>query len=565
MTTSVARPSWFGPPNEPLLGWWELPDDSHACASVVLCPSLAQEHTSAYRSLRFLAESLAAAGFATLRFDYAGTGDSAGTGDEPDRVARWRQSVVAAVGHAREVVAAPVAVVGLRMGATLLAAAYSTCAPLAAVVLWDPCVSGKAWLRKQAVLHRLTSAAFVDGMTPLPAGSVEIAGVTFDPTSAAALNSCSLDHFGWTETADCPVLALTRAGSGEEGAVLPGVAGVEQRQVTGQEDLVDVEPVKAQVPQHTLQLITGWLTERVCGEPVDIRESFTDTATLIVEGTAVRERAARFGPRGVAGVVTEPAEQISKDTVVFLGASDHRVGPARLWVTWSRALAANGLRCMRLDVGGTGDGVRRPDELELHYYTEDAVADSVSAVRAVVGDGRRSTLVGLCAGAWTAMLAAEQLQSRSAYLISQLVWTRTPIRIRPSTELAAAAYDDDRRHRLRGRVRSALPSPVTMFLDEVGATNGPVARLAQLSRRGVDAIVVLGGDESDAFDKLVGPNLRRQLMPSAVMRRLLRRRGRPDVVRADGMDHAMLTHQGRARGTALMTGLIESAHLGDVQ
>jgi len=42
-----------------------------------ICTGLIQDALLAYGSLRVLADDLAAAGYATLRFDYPGTGDSA--------------------------------------------------------------------------------------------------------------------------------------------------------------------------------------------------------------------------------------------------------------------------------------------------------------------------------------------------------------------------------------------------------------------------------------------------------------------------------------------------------
>ena len=57
--------------------------------AVVLCPPLGSECVVAYRVWRILAERLAGAGFDVLRFDYEGTGDSAGDSEEPGRLEAW--------------------------------------------------------------------------------------------------------------------------------------------------------------------------------------------------------------------------------------------------------------------------------------------------------------------------------------------------------------------------------------------------------------------------------------------------------------------------------------------
>ena len=57
-----------------------------------LCPALWSENSSErYRVWRKLAEQLAANRFRRIRFDYEGTGDSAGDLKEPDRLDAWLQ------------------------------------------------------------------------------------------------------------------------------------------------------------------------------------------------------------------------------------------------------------------------------------------------------------------------------------------------------------------------------------------------------------------------------------------------------------------------------------------
>ena len=74
----TARATWFGPEEGPLFGWLHWPDDGTARAGVVVCPPSGYEAVCAHRTLRVVAERLAERGFAVLRFDYDGTGDSAG-------------------------------------------------------------------------------------------------------------------------------------------------------------------------------------------------------------------------------------------------------------------------------------------------------------------------------------------------------------------------------------------------------------------------------------------------------------------------------------------------------
>ena len=89
-------------------------------AAVVLCPPLGSDYVGVYRVWRILAERLAGIGFDVLRFDYEGTGDSAGDPEEPGRLEAWFGNIERVVKEARELAgSSEVALVGLRIGATL--------------------------------------------------------------------------------------------------------------------------------------------------------------------------------------------------------------------------------------------------------------------------------------------------------------------------------------------------------------------------------------------------------------------------------------------------------------
>ena len=105
-----------------------------------------------FETFTALAEQLAAEGFDVLRFDYHGTGDSPGTDADPDRVDAWRASIVAAAGELRRLSGVrAISLVGLRLGASLAAEVACTRLGVESVVLWAPCVSGRALTRELKV------------------------------------------------------------------------------------------------------------------------------------------------------------------------------------------------------------------------------------------------------------------------------------------------------------------------------------------------------------------------------------------------------------------------------
>jgi pimeloyl-ACP methyl ester carboxylesterase len=124
-------------------------------AAVLLCNPFGEEAARAHRIYRVLAQQLERLGYAVLRFDYGGTGDSLGEAADV-RVDDWVRDVgVAAEELLRASGAKKLVAVGLRLGGTLAALATSRGElRLRHLVLWDPVVDGAAYLRELASMHR---------------------------------------------------------------------------------------------------------------------------------------------------------------------------------------------------------------------------------------------------------------------------------------------------------------------------------------------------------------------------------------------------------------------------
>src|SRR4029453_12981173 len=100
-----ARPHVIAQENgRTLFAWHHAPrPDVRRGAAVVLCSSLGGEHVRVYRVWRALAGRLAAIGFDVLRFDYEGTGETAGDLEEPGLVDAWIANVQRVVAEARKI------------------------------------------------------------------------------------------------------------------------------------------------------------------------------------------------------------------------------------------------------------------------------------------------------------------------------------------------------------------------------------------------------------------------------------------------------------------------------
>ena len=117
-------------------------DPAQASALLVICPPLLHEHFMAYRMLALACQRLVKQGWATLRFDYFGTGDSAG--DDIDfSLAGANADTLTAIAWMGERSRAPLLLAGVRGGAWPATA----CADAAdRLLLWQPLISGADWL-----------------------------------------------------------------------------------------------------------------------------------------------------------------------------------------------------------------------------------------------------------------------------------------------------------------------------------------------------------------------------------------------------------------------------------
>ncbi|HWC90542.1 MAG TPA: alpha/beta hydrolase, partial [Pirellulales bacterium] len=150
LTSEPVRQTAFYLPSqgESLFAWLHMsPHGAGLDHGVLICPPIGFEQLHAHRGLRHLADALARLGLPVLRFDWHGTGDSAGSDADPARCATWVANARDAQSWLRnELGCRRVSVVGLRMGALVAAQAFSD-RDIDRFVLWSPVTSGRSYTR----------------------------------------------------------------------------------------------------------------------------------------------------------------------------------------------------------------------------------------------------------------------------------------------------------------------------------------------------------------------------------------------------------------------------------
>ncbi len=166
-TTTITAPTqasassnafFFGSSAQALYGVYHPGTQIKPKKAVLLCYPYGHEYMRIHWAFRRLTDQLNQAGYPVLRFDYSGTGDSAG---DPKKVsiAQWQQDILTAAFELKTLSgAATLSVIGHRLGALLAASVAELCTE--ELILWEPLSSGADYLKvmatmNQAVIQRL--------------------------------------------------------------------------------------------------------------------------------------------------------------------------------------------------------------------------------------------------------------------------------------------------------------------------------------------------------------------------------------------------------------------------
>ena len=247
-------PFYFGSSEVPLFGLYHPAVNASAGRGVIIANPLGHEYLPAYPALRTLAGRLSQAGLHVLRFDYSGTGDSAGEAGEGS-VDGWVDELLLAVDELRAMAnVQDVCVVGLRLGATLAISAAQKAGCFSQLVLWEPVLRGREYLDELKDLQE----KYIRETVPKPREAArlgpahEIMGYAIGADLLRGLAEIDLGR-GEAPSARC--LALSK-----EAPAVSALAGCRHVAYRGPEVWVKDSAVEeAPVPMDTIEEIVGYV------------------------------------------------------------------------------------------------------------------------------------------------------------------------------------------------------------------------------------------------------------------------------------------------------------------
>ena len=522
--TTTEVPTFFGPSESPLFGVAHLPVDNQIRGGVLICGSLGKEGMDSVRLHRILAGSLASRGFAVLRFDYLGLGDSAYAQGRDDAVANW----VASVGHALDYLtligAQSATAIGIRAGCLILDEYLGQSHIVDRVVYLDPYGTGRRYLREHRTLFRLSVGA--DAATP---GEVSIIGGRLSVHAAAEFAALRMGANPVSAHGVDNVLLVGRpAETDKHVTALASAEGVDSIIAGGLPECAAPTPTPLPIPFTAVDSIIDWIDGNAPTRTHRVVPQYLTTVTMPAErpdGVDVFESIERIEPSGLFAIRTQPRRRRpapAKTVLFFVMSNDLHVGPAREWVELSRRIAAAGSQAVRWDPAGQGLSGPISRDRWRRIYSKVDIADSVAVARQACHDAGELQLVGICSGAWYAAQAARNIGAQSAILVNVQVWNWrvTPTLLsqwgfRKKTLNTNAPGDTgggaggSRAKRLKALLNPAprtksfmhnhLPRYVLRVLCWVGLVYLPEDVLTTLAHRGTDVTLIASPEDEEQF------------------------------------------------------------------
>jgi pimeloyl-ACP methyl ester carboxylesterase len=256
-------PFFFGTSERRIFGVYE-PAASGAPGkrAAVFCYPWGPEYIYAHRAIRQLAVKLSTAGFHTLRFDFFGTGDSAGDLADAD-LGGWGTDVESAMEEIRDISGVTqITLIGLRLGATIAASVAARYPRMVdRLILWDPIVSGEEYLRQLGVFSQKSLNTRHSASTDSES-AYEIQG--FPLTMNMMRDVHSTDLGAWLSPPSTRTLMLLTESLPSHERLLPILAGRDAESLEI-ETIVAIRPwlessaSAGEVPVGIIQRIANWL------------------------------------------------------------------------------------------------------------------------------------------------------------------------------------------------------------------------------------------------------------------------------------------------------------------
>lgn len=380
--------------------------------AILLASPWGLEEMCGRKFFRIMAEKLADNGFASLRFDYAGTGDALADDTEVSGFDVWTDNLVAAAGQLRQLSGCErIVIVAQGVGAAVAMQANTRIDGCDAVAFLAPVVSGRAYLREMQAMARMTDDKLGIAAQEVEGAAITLAGLSLSVPLAADLKL--IDLMKVEKLSFRQALVLTRDERPSDAAFAIHLrhlgVDVERAPFDGYNSLT-TNPTMAEVPHTAISTLIDWLATLY---PAPSMNANVQPWLAVSHGlSGFVEQPVRFGrDNRLYGISCMPASHVPlrRVAVVFLSAGyDRMAGWGRGTARLARALADQGIASLRFDCANVADSPPLHGRDGQVLY-DPAQLDDVYAAIDFLGKrlpGCTVLITGRCSGAYLALQSA---------------------------------------------------------------------------------------------------------------------------------------------------------------
>jgi alpha/beta superfamily hydrolase len=450
---------------------------------------------------------MSAAGYAVLRFDYRGTGESVGLFTEATADGFIEDALVAVDELERRTGMKPAGIGGVRLGATIAATVASRCEQQLDLLLWEPVLSGSIY-RDQLLRTAMANEMAATGQKPrnrallkedLEAGkTVSVDGFDLNGPLYNSLGEIDLKA---QLSCDGGRVCLVQIDPVKVKPVRPALQKLVDACPAGREVVVTptaAPPAWARIktwnwkPPALFEPSLSWLAEGPTVETVPEAHPAPSEQTSRATADGGSECPIEFMVDGkpVRGVYHVPKDMRSDMPRIVMLPAGETCRSAVFYVTLTRALAETGWPVLRFDprcVGDSDGEFGAPTLAEVHVMIHNGVMapDAIAAMDhldKVYGKGTY-ILSGLCGGAITDAYAGAADERVVGLVPLELRLHYTPVPKQKQSTSGNAQYLSLTQRALQSRWAFALMPVRRVYRYVKGRAKRDVPRLLSLLKR----------------------------------------------------------------------------------
>lgn len=248
-----------------------LPEGS-AKGNIIICEPIAEEKRCAYRMLFRLAETFSELGYAVLRFDYSGTGNSSGLHQDAT-LQQWLAETKACIGYLAKLTHSDAThIMGFRAGA-FLAAMATTSEKCQSLSLVEPVISGAALLKEMEMRQHIQDmmnekskqnndvefAPITTLDTNLPNGYKNLGGFTFSGQMLEEIANANLQTICNALHQDTAIRLLHVSGASTFPPAWKETTQLALNSPNGKAEIIKDKPFWGQVDYFESDAVIDWL------------------------------------------------------------------------------------------------------------------------------------------------------------------------------------------------------------------------------------------------------------------------------------------------------------------